>query len=193
MFSLLKKIDAFSAQSDTLSARKVKRYQPNCAIFFTRFFSALKVKCFQPNFAIFSCIFFTNSKNGTISKFSQEMLNILSALKFPGSHLTFYDCKVIFSLISPINFSLGWFSSLGMPISRGSYSKGRQNTVPESHNLKDSGYPLRNRRPIKRQDTPRVQDDEPETYPLQSQKRRPSPIRIDGKGKSYQHSKWTRP
>ncbi len=37
--SLLKKIDAFSAQSDTLSALKVKRFQPNFAIFFTRFFS----------------------------------------------------------------------------------------------------------------------------------------------------------
>jgi hypothetical protein len=34
----LKKIDAFSAQSDTLSVLKVKHFQPNFAIFFTRFF-----------------------------------------------------------------------------------------------------------------------------------------------------------
>jgi hypothetical protein len=37
--TLLKKIDAFSAQSDTLSALKVKRFQPKFAIFFTHFFS----------------------------------------------------------------------------------------------------------------------------------------------------------
>jgi hypothetical protein len=83
----LKKIDAFSAQSETLSA--------------------LRVKHFQPNFAIFSMLFFTNSENTINSKFSQETLNILSALKFTGSHLAFYDSKVSFSLISPINSSLG--------------------------------------------------------------------------------------
>jgi hypothetical protein len=33
-----KKIDAFSAQSETLSALKVKCFQPNFAIFFTHFF-----------------------------------------------------------------------------------------------------------------------------------------------------------
>jgi hypothetical protein len=70
--------------------------------------SALKVKCFQPNFAIFFMLFFTNSENATNSKFRQEMLNILSPLKFTGSHLAFYEWKVSFSLISLIIFSLGF-------------------------------------------------------------------------------------
>jgi hypothetical protein len=84
--ALLKKIDAFSTQSDSLSAKF-------CHIFHA-FFSALKVKRFQPNFIIFfnfSRIFFTNSENTTKSKFSQETLNLLSPLKFMGSHLAFHD------------------------------------------------------------------------------------------------------
>jgi hypothetical protein len=76
----LKKIDAFIAESETLSALKVS--------IFHAFFSALKVKCFQPNFAIFFMLF---SRNATKSKFRQEMLTILSALKFTGSHLAFYE------------------------------------------------------------------------------------------------------
>jgi hypothetical protein len=36
-------------------------------------------------------LFFTNSENAAKSKFRQEMLNILSALKFTGSHLAFYE------------------------------------------------------------------------------------------------------
>jgi hypothetical protein len=44
--------------------------------------SALKVKCFQPNFTIFLTLFFTNSENTAKSKFRQDTLNILSALKF---------------------------------------------------------------------------------------------------------------
>jgi hypothetical protein len=57
--------------------------------------SALKVKCFQPDFAIFFTHFFANSENATkfkdTSEFRQEMLNILSALKFSGPHLAFYE------------------------------------------------------------------------------------------------------
>jgi hypothetical protein len=57
--------------------------------------SALKVKCFQPDFAIFFMSFFANSKNATkfkeTSECRQEMLNILSTLKFAGSHLAFYE------------------------------------------------------------------------------------------------------
>jgi hypothetical protein len=94
----LKNIDAFSAKSiEMLSALK--------ASIFHTFFSAMKVKSFQPNFIIFFMLFFTNSE--TKSKLWQEMLNILSVLKFKGSHLAFYECKVSFSLISPIIFSLG--------------------------------------------------------------------------------------
>ncbi len=48
--------------------------------------SALKVKRFQPNFAIFFAHFFANSENASKSKktfkFRQEMLNILSTLNF---------------------------------------------------------------------------------------------------------------
>ncbi len=66
--------------------------------YISRFFSALKVKCFQPDFIIF----FTHFFSPTV-----KTLNILSALKFTGSHLAFYDWKVNFSLISPIIFSLG--------------------------------------------------------------------------------------
>ncbi len=55
----------------------------------------------------FSQVFFTNSENATKSKFRQETLNILRALKFAGSHLAFYEWKVSFRLISPIIFSLG--------------------------------------------------------------------------------------
>ncbi len=58
---------------------------------FQAFFSALKVKHFQPNFDIFSARFFANSENSTKSKFRQEMLNILIALKLVGSHLAFYE------------------------------------------------------------------------------------------------------
>ncbi len=36
--AIMKKIDAFSAQSETLSALKVKSFKPNLAIFFTHFF-----------------------------------------------------------------------------------------------------------------------------------------------------------
>jgi hypothetical protein len=45
METLKKKIDAFSAESETLSAL-------NASIFHS-FFSALKVKRFQPNFSLF--------------------------------------------------------------------------------------------------------------------------------------------
>jgi hypothetical protein len=58
---------------------------------FHAFFSALKVKRFQPNFAIFFRLFFTNSEDATKSKFCQETLNILSSLKFAGSHLAFCE------------------------------------------------------------------------------------------------------
>jgi hypothetical protein len=61
---LLEKIDAFSTESETLSA------------------------------LIFH-IFFVNSENATKFKetceFRQETLNILSVLKFAGSHLAFYE------------------------------------------------------------------------------------------------------
>jgi hypothetical protein len=70
--------------------------------------SASKVKHFQPDFAIFFAHFFANGENATKSKetseFRQEMLNILGALKFAGTHLVFYEQKVSFSLISPRNF-----------------------------------------------------------------------------------------
>jgi hypothetical protein len=61
------------------------------ASIFHAFFSALKVKCFQPNFARFFRLFFTSSENATKSKFRQETLNILTGLKFKGSHLAFYE------------------------------------------------------------------------------------------------------
>jgi hypothetical protein len=58
-------------------------------------FSALNVKCFQPDLAIFFARFFANSENTTkfkeTSKFRQEMLNILSVLKYVGLHLAFYE------------------------------------------------------------------------------------------------------
>ncbi len=51
--------------------------------------------CFQPDFVIFFARFFANSENTSkfkeTSEFRQEMLNILSALKFVGSHLEFYE------------------------------------------------------------------------------------------------------
>jgi hypothetical protein len=46
--------------------------------------SALKVKRFQPDFA-------NATKFKETSEFRQEMLNILSALIFAGSHLAFYE------------------------------------------------------------------------------------------------------
>ncbi len=61
------------------------------ALIFHAFFSTLKVKRFHPNFAIFFHAFFTNSENATKSEFRQETLNILSTLKFMGSHLAFYE------------------------------------------------------------------------------------------------------
>jgi hypothetical protein len=54
-----------------------------------------KIDAFSLIFPYFLRIFFTNSVNATkfkeTSKFKQEMLNILSALKFAGSHLAFYE------------------------------------------------------------------------------------------------------
>jgi hypothetical protein len=54
-----------------------------------------KNQCFQPDFAIFFARFFENGENATKSKetfeFRQETLNILSALKFAGLHLAFYE------------------------------------------------------------------------------------------------------
>jgi hypothetical protein len=74
--------------------------------------SALKVKYFQLDFTIFFAHFFANGDNATTSKetskFRQEKLNILSALKFAGSQLAFSEWKVRFSLISPRIFSLGY-------------------------------------------------------------------------------------
>ncbi len=77
--------------------------------YFSHVFSALKVKHSQPYFAIFFACFFINSENTTKFKFRQKTLNILSVLKFVGSHLVFYEWKVSFSLISPIIFSLGYY------------------------------------------------------------------------------------
>jgi hypothetical protein len=74
----IEKIDAFSTESETLSMLKASIFQA----FFQHF---------QPNFAIFFMLFFTNCENATKSKYRQEMLNILSALKFTGSHLSFYE------------------------------------------------------------------------------------------------------
>jgi hypothetical protein len=57
--------------------------------------SAMKVKRFQPDSAIFLAHFFANSENITKFKetyeFRQETLNILSVLKLAGSHLAFYE------------------------------------------------------------------------------------------------------
>ena len=47
MPTLLKKIDAYSGESETLPT-----------LIFHAFFSALKVKCFQPNFAMFFTLFY---------------------------------------------------------------------------------------------------------------------------------------
>ncbi len=76
--------------------------------FFTRFFQHWKWNAFSLISPYFSRFFLTNSENTTKSKFRQEMLNILSMLKFTGLRLAFYDWKVSFSLISPISFSLGY-------------------------------------------------------------------------------------
>ncbi len=94
-----------------LSALKVKCFQPNFAILFTLFFSTESEMLSAKVWHIFHMFFFTNSENPTKSKFSQETLNILSALKFIGSHLAFYDWKVSFSQISPIFFSLGKYNA----------------------------------------------------------------------------------
>ncbi len=52
-----------------------------------------------PDFAIFFAHFFANNENATKFKetfeFRQEMLNILSALKFVGSHWHFMDEKSV--------------------------------------------------------------------------------------------------
>ncbi len=68
--------------------------------------SALKVKCFQPDFTIFFTRFFANGDKATTyketSEFGQGMLNILRAIKFA-------EWKVRFSLISRITFSLGFW------------------------------------------------------------------------------------
>ncbi len=72
-----------------------------------------KNQCFQRwkwnplslNFDIIFMLFFTISENASKSKFRLEMLNILSALKFTGSHFAFYEWKVSFSLISVRIFS----------------------------------------------------------------------------------------
>jgi hypothetical protein len=57
--------------------------------------SALKVKRFQPDFAIFFTRFFANCETATkfneASEYRQEILNILTALKFAGSQLAFYE------------------------------------------------------------------------------------------------------
>jgi hypothetical protein len=50
----LKKVDAFSAESEMLSALKT--------LIFLAFLSALKVKCFQPNFVIFFTLFSSTVK-----------------------------------------------------------------------------------------------------------------------------------
>jgi hypothetical protein len=80
-----------------------------------------------------------------------------------------------------------------MPLSSGIFSKLRQNTVAVSRDIDmtDPGSTSRSRKPFKRQDTPRMHEDEPEIFPPQNQKRRPSPIRADGKGRSYQHGNFT--
>jgi hypothetical protein len=81
-FALLnKKFDAFSAES----------------INFSRIFSALSVERFYPNFTIFFKIFFTSSENAINSKFRQETLNILSALKYTG--LNRFHLESYFSII----------------------------------------------------------------------------------------------
>jgi hypothetical protein len=51
--------------------------------------SALKVKPFQPDFIIFFCQGDNATTSEETSKFRQEMLNILSTLKFAGSHFAF--------------------------------------------------------------------------------------------------------
>ncbi len=72
------------------------------------FFQHWKWNAFSLILQYFLRVFFTNSEIATKSKFSLETLNILSALKFTGSHLALYDWQVSFSLISPIIFSLGY-------------------------------------------------------------------------------------
>ncbi len=90
------KKNVFRTESEMLSALK--------ASIFHAFFLHWKWNAFSLILPYFSCIFFTNSENATKSKFRQETLNILNALKFTWSHLVFYDWKVSFSLISRIIF-----------------------------------------------------------------------------------------
>ncbi len=73
-----KKIDLFSAEKYDETRRKVKHFQQ---------------------------FFYLGMKN--TSKFSEEMLYILSALKFMGSLLAFHGGNVHFRLIPPKNLSLG--------------------------------------------------------------------------------------
>ena len=76
------------------------------------------------------------------------------------------------------------------------FARVRQNTVAVSKDIErpenGGSSSSRGRKPFKRQDTPRVCDDI-EKYvsmplnPIQNQKRRPSPVRIDRSGKNAQH------
>ncbi len=50
-----------------------------------------KINAFSLILPYFSRVLFTISENATKYKFSQEMLNSLSNVKFMGSHLAFYD------------------------------------------------------------------------------------------------------
>ncbi len=79
---------------------------------------------------IFCAFFSPTVKTLQNPNFRQEMLNILSALKFAGSYLAFYEWKVSFSLISPMIFS--YWDSIGLiqvteisPASRWSLRKSR--------------------------------------------------------------------
>jgi hypothetical protein len=89
-------------------------FQPNFAIFLHIYFQHWKWNAFTLISPYFFMPFFANSENATKSKFRRGMLNILSALKFAGSHLAFYEWKVSFSLISPMILTLwvcvGWLT-----------------------------------------------------------------------------------
>ncbi len=101
--------DPFLSQVVLLNTSSVFKWALSALLLFSDPY--WKNRCFQRwkwnAFSLMLPYFFANSENATKSKFSQETLNVLSALKFAGSHLAFYERKVSFSLISRRIFSLG--------------------------------------------------------------------------------------
>jgi hypothetical protein len=82
IYSPIEKIDAFSAESKTFSELKKSIFHV---------FLSNESEMLPALFLHIFHAFFNNSENATKSKFRQETMNILSTLKFTGSHLAFYE------------------------------------------------------------------------------------------------------